>query len=29
MQGKHLTKDLGGEASTQDMGNAIAEAVTQ
>ena len=28
-QGKHLTKDLGGKASTQDMGNAIAEAVMQ
>jgi len=28
-QGKHLTKDLGGKASTQDMGNAIAEAVLQ
>ncbi|MGH6684390.1 MAG: hypothetical protein ACRECA_10835, partial [Pseudolabrys sp.] len=25
-QGKHLTKDLGGKASTRDMGNAIAEA---
>ena len=28
-QGKYLTKDLGGKASTQDMGNAIAEAVLQ
>jgi len=28
-QAKHLTKDLGGKASTQDMGNAIAEAVLQ
>lgn len=27
--GKHLTKDLGGKASTQDMGNAIAQAVMQ
>lgn len=26
--GKHVTKDLGGKASTQDMGNAIAQAVT-
>jgi 3-isopropylmalate dehydrogenase len=28
-EGKHLTKDLGGSASTQDMGNAIAQAVKQ
>jgi 3-isopropylmalate dehydrogenase len=28
-EGKHLTKDLGGSASTQDMGNAIAQAVMQ
>jgi 3-isopropylmalate dehydrogenase len=28
-EGKHLTKDLGGQASTQDMGNAIAQAVKQ
>ncbi|MGH6665916.1 MAG: isocitrate/isopropylmalate dehydrogenase family protein [Pseudolabrys sp.] len=28
-EGKHLTKDLGGKASTQDMGNAIAHAVMQ
>ena len=28
-RGKHLTRDLGGKASTQDMGNAIAEAVLQ
>ena len=28
-QGEHLTKDLGGKASTQDMGNAVAEAVLQ
>jgi 3-isopropylmalate dehydrogenase len=28
-QGKYLTKDLGGSASTQDMGNAIAQAVMQ
>ena len=28
-QGKYLTKDLGGTASTQDMGNAIAQAVMQ
>ena len=28
-EGKHLTKDLGGQASTQDMGNAIAQAVMQ
>jgi 3-isopropylmalate dehydrogenase len=27
--GKYLTKDLGGSASTQDMGNAIAQAVKQ
>jgi 3-isopropylmalate dehydrogenase len=26
-QGKHVTKDLGGKASTQDMGSAIADAV--
>jgi 3-isopropylmalate dehydrogenase len=26
-EGKHVTKDLGGKASTQDMGSAIAEAV--
>ncbi|HEX7970231.1 MAG TPA: isocitrate/isopropylmalate dehydrogenase family protein, partial [Stellaceae bacterium] len=25
--GKHVTKDLGGKASTQDMGSAIAEAI--
>jgi 3-isopropylmalate dehydrogenase len=28
-EGKHLTKDLGGQASTQDMGNAIAQAAMQ
>jgi 3-isopropylmalate dehydrogenase len=28
-QAKHLTKDLGGKASTQDMGDAIAAAVLQ
>ena len=28
-EGKHLTKDLGGSASTQDMGNAIAEAAAR
>jgi 3-isopropylmalate dehydrogenase len=28
-EGKHLTKDLGGQASTQDMGNAIAQATMQ
>jgi 3-isopropylmalate dehydrogenase len=28
-KGKHLTNDLGGQASTQDMGNAIAQAVMQ
>jgi len=28
-QGKHLTKDLGGKASTQEMGDAIAAAVLQ
>jgi 3-isopropylmalate dehydrogenase len=27
--GKYLTKDLGGQASTQDMGNAIAQATMQ
>jgi 3-isopropylmalate dehydrogenase len=26
-EAKHLTVDLGGKASTQEMGNAIAEAV--
>jgi len=28
-EAKHLTSDLGGKASTQDMGDAIAAAVTQ
>jgi 3-isopropylmalate dehydrogenase len=28
-EAKHLTPDLGGKASTQDMGNAIAAAVQQ
>jgi 3-isopropylmalate dehydrogenase len=28
-EGKHLTSDLGGKASTQDMGDAIAAAVMQ
>ena len=28
-QAKHLTKDLGGKASTQEMGDAIAAAVLQ
>jgi len=28
-EAKHLTKDLGGKASTQEMGDAIAAAVTQ
>jgi isocitrate/isopropylmalate dehydrogenase len=26
-QGRHVTRDLGGKASTQEMGDAIAEAV--
>ena len=29
VEAKHLTKDLGGNASTQQMGDAIAAAVTQ
>ncbi len=29
VEGKHLTADLGGKASTQEMGDAIAAAVTQ
>jgi len=29
MEGKNLTGDLGGKASTRDMGDAIAAAVTQ
>jgi isocitrate/isopropylmalate dehydrogenase len=28
-EAKHLTTDLGGKASTQDMGDAIAAAVLQ
>ena len=29
IEAKHLTKDLGGKASTQQMGDAIAAAVQQ